>query len=426
MINTSKTQHFRKSLAFLFVVYWTALVIWQNFGGTAARTNIDVVIKIALLLYFVFFYIQRYKKMSAKILVIFFLGVILLFTAIEIETFSLSMVISYVYPILFLAMVYGVGDSFVITKKHFLVFCNWIIAVTLYAALYAMIFCWDQFTGALSLSSAYGNELCSFFVSNHEYGLYLLSAIVSCFLCLRFTHAISLKRRIYYIVALGIFFINLVLTFSRTTMLSLAVFIAIFVLFGKGSLKKWFIFLTIVGAVVVFITPQLSNFVFSIVLKGNTTAGRDVLYNAAFDYYTNGTIFEKIFGFGISNTRNFFENTYAHASVHNAYLQILLYYGAFGLTAMVLFLFSQFIACIKFIKKDRYLGTVFLGLVISASAMMITNTTIVFTSPIDSYFMTMFMFVVPKYVRNAVHKGVFVESVDIENKESVWGECRLP
>lgn len=408
MINISKKQQFSKSSAFLFAVYWTVLVVWQNFGGTTARTSIDVVIKIALLLYFVFFYMQRYKKMSTKILVVFFIGVILLFTAVNTETFSLSTLISYVYPILFLAMVYGVGDGFVITKEHLLVFCNWIIFVTLYAALYAIIFCWNQFAGALSLSSAYGNELCSFFASNHEYGLYLLSAIVACFLCLKFTHAMSFGRRIYYIVVLGIFCINLVLTFSRTSMFALAMFIVIFVIFGKGSFKKWFIFLAIVGATVVFLTPQLSNFVFSIVLKGNTAAGRDVLYNAAVNFYANGTLFEKIFGFGISNTRNFFENAYDHASIHNAYLQVLLYYGAFGLTTMVLFIFSQIIACIKFMKKDRYLGAVFLGLIISAIAMMITNTTIVFTSPIDSYFMTIFMFVVPKYVRNAVNRGAFI------------------
>ena len=81
--------------------------------------------------------------------------------------------------------------------------------------------------------------------------------------------------------------------------------------------------------------------------------------------------------------------------------------GAVGLLFLLSFLTSQIWESICFIKRDRFLGSVSLGLVLMAMLMMFTNTPIVFTSPIDSYFLTIFMFVVPKYVRNAISKNRF-------------------
>lgn len=394
----------------MFVVYWAILVVWQNISGAEARTGVDSVIKIGLLCYFVRFYIHRMKRVSSKISIVFLLSVVLLLTALRTETFSLSILIAYVYPILFMSIVYGIGDRFIISKTHFISFCHCVIVITLYAAVYAIIFCWDQFQGASSVSQAYGNELRSFFYSSHEYGLYLVSAIVSCFLCLIFQPFTSGFRKMIYIICMILFIINLLLTFSRTSIFALVIFMIIFSFIGKGKLRKWIRIFLITSILIIIFSVDFSNFFYSIVLKENHTGSRDVLLEGAFKYFSNGSIIEKIFGFGISETRFFFKNVYDHGSVHNTYVQILLYYGIVGLVCLIVFIWSQIVACVRLIKTNRLLGSLFLGLVLSASVMMFTNTAIVFTSPIDSYFLTVFMFVVPKYVRNAIQYGVFEQS----------------
>jgi len=118
-------------------------------------------------------------------------------------------------------------------------------------------------------------------------------------------------------------------------------------------------------------------------------------------------VVEKVFGYGYAETRAHFVTSLDHGSVHNAYLQVLLYYGLVGCVSMVLFVLTQVITSIRFLRVDRFVGTVSLALVLCAAAMMVTNTAILFTSPIDSFFLTMFFIWVPKYVRNCVRQNEF-------------------
>lgn len=400
-------QPFRKNVSCMFVIYWAVLVGWQNISGAEARTAMDIVIKIGLLAYFVWFYIRNSHKVSVKIIWVLLLTASLLVSAGGESRFTLSSVISYAYPVVFLTMVYGFGDHMEISRLHLITFCKCVITITMYAAVYAVIFCWDQFANAFSISKAYGNELTSFFISSHEYGMYLVSAIASCGICLRLEHNSTRKRRAYYIVAIVFLTVNLILTFSRTSLLGLAVFLLVYVLFGKGKLKRGILYLTLIATAVVFLTPSLRDYLFDIVLKANTLSGRDDLLQGGISLYSSGNVFEKLFGFGIYETQRYFEWGFDHGSAHNAYLQILLSYGALGAMFLVSFMISQVVITLRFVRTDRFLGALHLGLVLMAAAMMFTNTAIVFTSPIDSFFMTIFMFIVPKYVRNAVRLDRF-------------------
>ena len=210
-------------------------------------------------------------------------------------------------------------------------------------------------------------------------------------------------RKAYYIAVLVVFALNLILTFSRTAMAGMAVFLLLFIITGKGGLRRWVLTILFLLSLVILLSPSVSEFVFRIILKKNNLAGRDVLFDAGLRYYRDGMFMNRTFGFGIQGTRIGFGNR----SVHNAYLQILLYYGAVGLAFLLAFLVSQLWKSIKMIRKDRFWGAVSLGLTGMAMLMMFTNTQIIFTSPIDCYFMTMYMFVVPKYVGNAVRKDKF-------------------
>lgn len=402
-----REEPFRKSIGYVFVCYWAVLVLWQNFGGVQTRSSIDVLLKIALLLYLVWAYLKRSHRLYKNIIWVFLVMISLMISFLAEEHVTLSLLVSYLYPILFLSMVYGIGDRFIINRKQFIGFCNGVIVITLYASLYALIFDWTQFQRAIFISNAYGNELSSFFVSSHEYGLYLSAAIISCLFCLKLDYDALKWKKVFYFVAITIFLPNLILTFSRTSIFSMVLFLLTFIAFGRDKHKWWIIIFGIVTTIIVLGSPSISQFVFEIILKGNTTGGRRGLFNEAVNYFQNGSMMEKFFGYGIDKARSHFTYELGHGSVHNAYLQVLLYYGVAGLATLLIFLFSQLTACIRVLRMDRFMGTTFLGMLIMASAIMFTNTPILFTSSIDSYFLTMFLIIVPKYVRNSLYEGNF-------------------
>ena len=237
--------------------------------------------------------------------------------------------------------------------------------------------------------------------------MYLACAMVSCGLCLKYDVGMTPVKKGCYIVSLLILALNLILTFSRTSMFGLAVFLLIFLILGKGKLKRWILAVLLLAGVVILLSPELSDYVYRVVLKGNTLADRDDLLAAGIRFFRSGTVWQKVFGYGIRDTRVYFESYLYHGSAHNAYLQVLLHYGVIGEGFLLAFLFSQVCASLQIFRKNQFFGAANLGLTVMAMAMMFTNTAIVFTSPIDSYFLTVFLFVVPKYVRNAIKNDRF-------------------
>lgn len=159
----------------------------------------------------------------------------------------------------------------------------------------------------------------------------------------------------------------------------------------------------------IFLSKDVREFFFKIVLKDNNLAGRDELYELAIQYFNNADVWEQLFGRGITETRDYFTISTTHGSVHNAYLQVLLYYGVIGLIFMLCFILCRFFAAIKLIKKDKFLGVLNLGLTLTGVLLMTTNTSIIFNSPIDSFFLTSFFMVIPKYTENAVINESFNE-----------------
>lgn len=395
-----KHSEFRKNVSFMLVMYWAILVVWQNIGGSQARSSIDVIIKIGLLVYFMIFFIKTSRKVYKKIILVMCFAIVLFITFLNEINISLNTIIFYIYPILFTTMIYGIGDRYTVNKEQLLKYYNCIIVITLYAAIYAVIFCREQFTGISTVNNAYGNELSSFFVSSHEYGMYLVSASIACLVCLKYVN--NKKSSMFYIVSLSIFLPNLVLTFSRTSIFAMVIFLIIYSMFDKGNLKKYILVFTAIVILIIIINPDIRVFIYEIVLKGNSLGSREELFEGAVEYYKNGTIMEKLFGFGINRPRQYFSDSFGHGSIHNAYLQVLLYFGASGLIALLLFLSSQIASCLKLIRKDRFMGSIMLAILFMAIGIMFTNTSTMFMSSIDSYFLTVFSVVIPKYVKNSI------------------------
>ena len=387
-------------------IYWALLVVWQNIGETATGSTIDTALKMVLLVFLTASYFICVRNPQINIIRLILLVAFVLTQVVTLffePNLGLRIIVSYVFPALFLFLSFVYGNNVKITKKQYVVFLNCVIAVVAYSALYAIIFMPEQFLGAFSISNAYGNELSSFFVSNHEYGMYLFAGIAACIFCLDIKKDKPFYHKIIYIVCLVLFLPNIVLTFSRTSMLATAIFLVVYVLFiGKSRMKILLLIVAFVALAAFAFSSTIRDFVLNIVLKENNMAGREDLFNLAIEYFNEADLLGQIFGRGIEESRAYFVAHTDHGSVHNAYLQVLTYYGVAGLLFMIGFMASRFVAAFKLVKKDRFIGVFSIGLLIACALMMVSNTSVIFNSPIDSFFITAFAIVIPKYLENGI------------------------
>lgn len=402
-----KKQNNKNYLHIAIFLYWAILVVWQNISEYALMSTMDTAIKIGLIVFLIISYFAFAKKnqavnpMNLALFTVFMLTQLI--TLFFEQNFGFRTIVSYVFPLLFLFLSFVYGSNYKIGQKEYVIFLNCVIAVVAYSAIYAVIFKNEYFTQAFSISSAYGNELSSFFVSNHEYGMYLLAGIIACIVCLEYKKDKPFKSKALYLLCIVLFIINLILTFSRTSILAMVGFLAIYILFrGKSKIKAWSIVSVVAIILAYAFFEPFREFVLKIVLKENNSAGRDVLYELAVDFYKESDFVHQLFGSGIQAARSFFDVETSHGSVHNGYLQVLVYYGAVGLIFMIGFIISRLNASIKLIKKNKLVGIILLSLTVSCALLMFTNTTILFNSPIDSFFLTAFFIVIPKYLENAV------------------------
>lgn len=399
----------RIGIAHIFWFYWTVLVAWQNLSAQAARSGGDLVLKIGLIAMLTAFYFSGARKVSVNIVTICLFALTMLCSwLLSGDSISANNLIAYSYPILLVLLSFGIGNDFQINQKELFFFLNGVILVTLYAALYAIFFQTEYFRMALSRNTAYGHELTSFFISNHEYGLYLVCAIAACLICIETNRQASIQKNLWYVAAIAVFLPNLILTFSRNSLVTLAIVSIAYLTVGKyRQLRRWAIAAMISAAIALLISEPLRNFLTLLLFKGQEGLGsRSALYQFAIDTFAEGNTIQKVFGRGI-RVRTLFETALGHGSVHNAYLQVLLYFGLLGIAFLLVFFFSQLRANLRLYHYAKFYSVMFTAFLLAAAIMMLTHTAIIFTSPIDSFFLTVFVILVPKYVRNAICAGTF-------------------
>ena len=366
----------------VLLVYWVVLVLWQNIGGTITGSVVDMVLKLGLLGVLVVFYLFNARHTSLNVLLVFLFGLCMTVSFwVSGEALSSRTLIVYIYPFLLAFVVFAVGNDFQINRRELEMFLKGIIVVATYAAIYAILFCRDEFLQALSMSGAYGNELNSFFVSNHEYGMYLMYAIVACIILLA-TNKLSSVHRAFYLFLIAFLGLNLILTFSRTTIMSLLVIVLVYGMFASNkTLRRW-LWAGVVSATGIFLaSPSMRSTVELLAFKGKEEGDygvRSYLIEVALDMFREGTTAQKIFGQGYG-VREAFERYSDHGSVHNAYLQVLLYFGVIGVVFLLITILCQLKANIRLYQESGFYSVTFCAMLLAGAAMMITNTAIIFT-----------------------------------------------
>lgn len=383
--------------------YWIVMVIWQNIQTYSARSSIDIAIKVVLIIFLgTQFFKYSGKRTIGNFSVLIVLILCMLGTAISDWSFTASGLVSYTFPIMLFFLTFCVGNRMKISEKEYLKYLEWIIYAVLYMALYSFVFRTEYFLGASSITSAYGTSLSSFFVSNHEYAMYLVFGIIACVLCYQKSSR-SHTKKIFYLFALSIFIINLVFTFSRTAQIAcIAFFVVIALLSGKRKLMIGILLTAGILLLLYFSLPELKGFIDRVVIRADINAGREFLFNQGIEIFKEGSTLQKVLGHGYVNAQEIINSRTGHSSLHNAFIQVLVTNGVCGLILLLSAFIYNIRSGISFIKIDKFWGAVFSAFALMGAAFMLTNTTVYFYSPVDSTILTVFTLVIPKYVRNAI------------------------
>jgi len=380
--------------------YWVVLLLWQNVFAQQARSGIDVVVKSFLLILLSFFFLlrsQRIKKSSFLLLVLLIIS--------ETITFSLdnyvssSAIISYTFPPLFIFLTLCIGGLEEISIKEYIQLMHWLIVVVFIMIIYSFIFDSNHFTNLSNLSTAYGNELSSFLISNLEYGMYLTFAIIGCLICLHYEASNKLRQWGYVIMIILCFF-NLLFTYSRTSIVASLCAVIIYSIAANKKTIPLVLLITTICVLIYLLNPSVNWFINSIVFKNGTASGRDAMALIALDYYSREPIINKLFGLGFGNGSKVIIETTHHGSIHNGFLQLLLCNGIVGVIFLGLFLIYSFIYSIKARKNDLFFGGVTMLMSVLPIVFMMTCTSVLFYSSIDSTFLTVFSIITTRYVNN--------------------------
>lgn len=402
------------SVWLVLYIYWAGLLLWQNVRNVGNRGGLDTLVKAGLIFVLLFVFIIKAKTINLpKTVAISFYAILTIVTAIIGGSSSISEYIYYFFPIFLCFCVFALGDELTINKKQLFHFMNAVIVTVWYIVLYALVFCTDQFRNAFALTTAYGNELSSFLTSNYEYGLYLSFGMFFSIICLDiYKPRVNLK--IFYTITLVVFSLNLILTYSRTCILAFLMIVVIYLLFARKGKSRTIILSLLVFAVGVYLCSNTVNrFVDDIVFKGNVNSGRSDLVNLGIDMFRSSSLFEQLFGMEYAKFTNFVFIHTSHSSLHNSYIQTLVTGGIKGLAFLFVVLVFAFLKPVRIIRtmknegKYKSLMVLFVAFVVGAMIYMLTTTGSLFSSSIDSYFLTVCAIIVPKYVCNSIIAGTF-------------------
>ncbi|NLK75323.1 MAG: O-antigen ligase family protein [Clostridiales bacterium] len=376
--------------------------MWQVFRPVENRSIIDIGVKIVMLGSLLTYVILKsyYNKINLNAMLLLslyaFTQMISLRNNYDIFNFSYFVDLIFTVSMVFCFMI--LNSDHIINKEEMILFSKIIVAIVFVLCIFADVFQFDKIINALRTTTGYANAVSSVIASNHEFGLYLSFGIISCVFLLSKSNG-SKKNNIIYNLLIALFFFNLILTFSRTSLLSvlIALFISIMMM---RRYRLAFIGAVIIIVLIIILNPDLRDYFYHIVLRVDHDGNRGNLLKGGFTYFAEASILEKIFGVGQSRTILYAREISISSNFHNGYITILLNGGLTMIIFFIIIVFDNIYNAIKTMKYDKYDGAYLLAASIVMLLYMWGQTPLIFSSDLVSSMLTFYCIVIPKYYYN--------------------------
>ncbi len=392
----------RLNLTSMMYNYWIVIILWQTFRPVANRSLVDVAVKMCCFAALCIYGYNRQNWQNTRSItlctVVFLMTQVITYAT---DSINSAVIITGVFMFAQILVFLIFLRNATIGTDELSELGNWMITWAMIMCTYNVLFNTSRLLKLFSVSAgAYGSECKSFLYSNHEFSIYISAAIV--FIVWKLMNKSYKKLPAFAMLAFLI--VNLLSTYSRTSMLGCAAAVVILVFYYS---KKYFAVLCSMiaaFAALVAANPWLNNFVFNKLFKGSFESsggvideGRANMYIHEIEYFKSGNLFQKLFGHGyVSGTLS---------GGHNAYLYILNIGGIAMFAFFVLIIVWSIVNSFKCIRYNRSVGSLCLGLQIYSLLYMAAQTPILFFSTMDSYFITMIAVLIPMYCLNGFEKS---------------------
>ena len=385
----------KHGIAKVMFAYWIAVILWQTFRPVANRSIADSLVKVSLfgvvLLHAIYNSDTRHSELVTAAFLVFTLTQFITVIRDSFSTGSL-VTVGFMFAQIIAFLIMQRNEEISDDSLEWL--AKLIILISVIMGLYSILFKTGRFIRSFTKVGFYGSECKSFLYSNHEYALYLATAII-------LTVWLQYKKHGngYLFALLTVFLaVNLISTFSRTAIIGCAAGVII-LSFLMGSRTRAYIVLVIAAGVCALILSRgLRAFFLQKILKNSIAdsgsvldKGRAAMYRGEWLYYLNGTFIEKLFGHGYNGNKT---------GGHDAYLMIL----NTGGIAMFLFFISVILwslgRTLICFRIQRETGSLCFALQTLVLLYMVAQTPILFYSSMDSFFITMLFVLIPLYTSN--------------------------
>ena len=357
----------------------------------------DIIMIVVLLIYCL---IKKYKIQKKYFIYIVLFMIVIIMQMMDYSIALEEGTINKLYMILPIVYFTHFLCSFVMFEEsqdnfNIELFLKKFIIFILICCTYNIIININNFTQILNFNNKYIG-FSSFFNHRNGFGQLLFLGIISNFIILIY------NKNIKYYVTLFIMVFNLLLTFSRTSILSTLVFVIIYYLlnlFHKNNKKRILhaILLLSIFCIAAFYCINnikiINFFNFYIFRREDGLSGRDIIWKIALSKM-NGI--KLLTGNGIGTTASLLNN-YGLTNSHNSVIEILLT-GGIPFLIFYILIVSNIIKNILLFEDNQY-KKVYLSFIVSFLVYIMFEKVLLFSTGYAPIIFTIFLVIIPKLIK---------------------------
>ncbi|WP_379970600.1 O-antigen ligase family protein [Ectobacillus sp. sgz5001026] len=400
----NKEEQNKGNLLIIFFAYYIAIFIPQILH---IPTSINTLYKGAILLIFLGYFLIRYMRFKISLkpimlaLILFLIQIISFCYSLKFIEYNkyindnINIIILPLYIIIFYSILHDKG----VNKHDLCKFIKYFIVFMIIACVVNIIMNIHNITNFFSITTGYEYNMASFFDNRNTFGIYLSYAIIGG------VYVRGFEQKKYIDFVLVLLLMNLLLTLSRTAIISTCVFLlSYYLIISKNIISKLVIIITLSCIVYIGLSiDSVSNFLYNVLFRVESgTAGRDEVWLSALNFYTENNIF---FGTGYGVGSTYMDNMTLHKSFHNGYISTLVTGGiALSIFYLLLIVYTVRIN-LKILKVDHVMGAYFIGIMICYLISALTEENVLLTSSGLSFLISIFVLILPKLYYNSLKKN---------------------
>lgn len=280
-----------------------------------------------------------------------------------------------------------------ISEANLKKFFKTIIIIGVIACLYNFVFCYKDILGIVSATSSYQVNIKSFFVDRNMFGDFMIISVLSCY----YYFAKSDKKKTRNLL-IGLFAINSFMTFSRTSIVSIALII-MYMLYNEYRKSKRFIIIALVffALIILLFSSNIKSFMsVFIVREDNFSTGRTTIWKIGFNIFKSNPINGIGYYTGVGIANNIGMN---HSQFHSFFIDSLVGYGLVGLVFNFWIYLYSFITCVKKCKDNKYKQIYIISFIVILIQMFIESVS-VFSVGYSDLITTIFYISIPLLLAN--------------------------